>query len=998
MRNKPQPSPGATLALVFFLAVLGPANGTPVAAQSTTADVVYGQGGSFSTNTTNDGGISANGLDNPSAVALDSSGNLYVADWNNNRVLFYPSGSTTATRVYGQGGSFSTNTANNGGISANSLDNPSAVALDSSGNLYVADPLNNRVLFYPSGSTTATRVYGQGGSFSANTANNGGIGANSLDNPSAVALDSSGNLFVADFGNNRALFYPSGSTTATQVYGQLGSFTTNTANKGGISANSLNSDYGVALDSSGNLYVADYNNNRVLLYPPTTTPGIYSPVNQSTLNSNPVTFWWAGYPGATNYWLDVGSTRGGNNYWQSGSLPNTTYSQTVNSLPSNDSPVYATWWYELGGTWQNIQTSYTGFGATGTIATLTSPTPNGSTLSGSSVTFTWQAGSDTATNYWIDVGSTAGGNNYYQSGPLPTTTLSQTVNGLPVDGSPIYVTLYSLVTGAWLHNSYNFYASSSTSCLAIITSPAAGTTLTAYSATVSWTPSTNPACAGLVTNYWLDAGTTATENFYSQSGPLGLVTSSTAANLPPGYGGGQPPPNWQVGMTLWSLIGGTWVASPQVGYCAHGQSGYPNCSSCTPTTCAAQGATCGTMSDGCAWTLNCGTCSGETCGESPLYPNLCGLPTTCAQMGATCGDYLSGCGALLNCGTCSPGQYCDTSSRTCVNTTACTPTTCAAQGKTCGTISDGCGGTLNCGTCSGGQVCDAVTFVCETCQTKTCASLGYTCGAVVSNGCGAVLNCGTCPAGEVCTGGSCATVLNDSNLCQTDDADCGTVRDACGATLECGTCGSPQVCDSSQCCTPLSESSACQGVPCGTASNGCGGTVACTNNCTSGQVCKSNSCCTPLSASSACQGVACGTVSDGCGGTITCTDNCTVGQVCKSNSCCTPLSQSTACQGVACGTVSDGCGGTIACTSTCTSGQSCESNSCCTPNSSPCQGLICGTASNGCGGTVSCGTCSAGTECTSGQCEACTLPSCSDIPCGYSETVCGETIYSCACS
>jgi sugar lactone lactonase YvrE len=57
----------------------------------------------------------------PYGVALDSSGNLYVADSYNNRVLFYPSGSTTATRVYGQLGSFTTNTQNNGGISANSL-------------------------------------------------------------------------------------------------------------------------------------------------------------------------------------------------------------------------------------------------------------------------------------------------------------------------------------------------------------------------------------------------------------------------------------------------------------------------------------------------------------------------------------------------------------------------------------------------------------------------------------------------------------------------------------------------------------------------------------------------------------------------------------------------------------------------------------------------------------------------------------------------------------
>src|SRR5271157_3155172 len=54
-------------------------------------------------------------------------------------------GSTTAARVYGQGGSFTTNTANNGGISATSLTAPTGVAVDGSGNLYVADSVNSRV-------------------------------------------------------------------------------------------------------------------------------------------------------------------------------------------------------------------------------------------------------------------------------------------------------------------------------------------------------------------------------------------------------------------------------------------------------------------------------------------------------------------------------------------------------------------------------------------------------------------------------------------------------------------------------------------------------------------------------------------------------------------------------------------------------------------------------------------------------------------------------------
>ncbi len=307
---------------------------------STTATRVYGQNGSFTTNVS---GVSATGLNGPNRVVLDSGGNLYVADSLNNRVLFYPSGSTTATRVYGQGGSFTTGIPNNGGISANSLDQPLEVVLDSSGNLYVADSFNNRVLFYPSGSTTATQVYGQLGSFTTNTANLGGISANSLSRPFGVSLDSSGNLYVADTFNNRVLFYFSGSTTATRVYGQLGSFTSNTANNGGVSANSLDEPEGVPLDSSGNLYVCDYGNNRMLLYPPTTTPGVYGPVNGSTLTGNSVPFWWAGYPGATAYWLDVGSTSGGNNYYQSGSLSASIFGQSVNSLPSDGSAVYATW-------------------------------------------------------------------------------------------------------------------------------------------------------------------------------------------------------------------------------------------------------------------------------------------------------------------------------------------------------------------------------------------------------------------------------------------------------------------------------------------------------------------------------------------------------------------------------------------------------------------------------------------------------------------------------
>ncbi|HTK10251.1 MAG TPA: NHL repeat-containing protein [Ktedonobacteraceae bacterium] len=253
---------------------------------TTIATRVYGQAGSFTTNTVNKNGVSANSLNQPSGLALDSSGNLYVADTTNNRVLYFPSGSTTATRVYGQGGSFTTNSGNKGGVGPDTLDTPAGVSLDSSGNLYVADTNNNRVLFFLAGSTTATGVYGQGGNFNSSNVNHGSLDAMGFDHPSDLVLDSSSNLYVADPGNNRVLYFPSGTTTATRVYGQAGSFFTNTANNGGVSANSLNQASGLTLDSAGNLYVADTSNSRVLYFAAgsTTATRVYGQGSSFTTN------------------------------------------------------------------------------------------------------------------------------------------------------------------------------------------------------------------------------------------------------------------------------------------------------------------------------------------------------------------------------------------------------------------------------------------------------------------------------------------------------------------------------------------------------------------------------------------------------------------------------------------------------------------------------------------------------------------------------------------
>jgi len=93
---------------------------------------------------------------------------------------------------------------------------------------------------------------------------------------------------------------------------------------------------------------------------------------------------------------------------------------------------------------------------------LTSPTPNNNappTLPGSTVTFTWSGGTG-ANAYWLDVGTTSQANAYYSSGSLSTSTLSETVNSLPTDGSEVVVTVYTQFSpgGTWYPLTYDFTA------------------------------------------------------------------------------------------------------------------------------------------------------------------------------------------------------------------------------------------------------------------------------------------------------------------------------------------------------------------------------------------------------------------------------------------------------------------------------------------------------------------------------------------------------------
>ena len=284
-----------------------------------------------------------------------------------------------------------------------------------------------------------------------------------------------------------------------------------------------------------------------------TSLGIYSPVNNSTLpNTASITFRWFPVAGA-QFWLDIGSTQGGNQYYQSGNL-GTILSQAVTGLPTDGSTVWARLWYLQNGNWSFVDNTYTAY-SPGTKGVITSPVP-GSTLTGSSVVFTWNAGAG-ATAYWIDAGSAPGGNQYFQSGNLGN-VLTTTVNNLPTDGSTVYVTLYSLVGGNWLSNAYTYTAFNIAGGQGMLTTPTPGSQFTGSTVTFDWT-----AGAG-ASAYWLDAGSSPGGNQYYQSGNLGNVLTTTANTM--------PTDGSTVYVTLYSYIGGQWLSTGYT-YTAFNQAG-----------------------------------------------------------------------------------------------------------------------------------------------------------------------------------------------------------------------------------------------------------------------------------------------------------------------------------------------------------------------------------------------------------------------------------------
>jgi uncharacterized repeat protein (TIGR02543 family) len=202
-----------------------------------------------------DGGAATSAqLDTPRGVTIDSNGNVYIADYTNNRVRKVNKSTGTISTIAGTGvAGYSGD-----GVPATSaqLNNPIAVLVDSLGNVYIADMGNQRIRKVDSSGTIST-VAGTGvGGHSGD----GGLATSAqLSHPMGLALDSGNNLYVAENGNTIRKINPSGIISTVAGTGGTGY----SGDDGPATSALMSNVSGVAVDGLGNVYIADTTNHRI---------------------------------------------------------------------------------------------------------------------------------------------------------------------------------------------------------------------------------------------------------------------------------------------------------------------------------------------------------------------------------------------------------------------------------------------------------------------------------------------------------------------------------------------------------------------------------------------------------------------------------------------------------------------------------------------------------------------------------------------------------------
>ncbi|MBO9541711.1 SBBP repeat-containing protein [bacterium] len=202
-------------------------------------------------------------LASPQGVAVDSSNNVYIADTSNHRVRMVNTSGTITTYA---GGVYNANyvttsgyAGDGGAASAAQLSSPQGITLDGSGNVYIADSGNHRIRMVTKATGIMTTVAGDGNA--AYTGDGLAATATSLKSPRGIAVDSSGNIYIADTGNHRIRKVTKSTGKISTLAGTGGAGYS--GDDGPAVSAQLNNPYDVAVDAAGNVFIADTSNSRI---------------------------------------------------------------------------------------------------------------------------------------------------------------------------------------------------------------------------------------------------------------------------------------------------------------------------------------------------------------------------------------------------------------------------------------------------------------------------------------------------------------------------------------------------------------------------------------------------------------------------------------------------------------------------------------------------------------------------------------------------------------
>jgi uncharacterized repeat protein (TIGR01451 family) len=221
-----------------------------------------------------DGGAATSAqLDAPNGIAVDNGGNLFIADSANNRIRRVDFSTHVITTVAGSGnqyngvGFFGGYNGDGGPATSALMNFPFAVAVDGNGNLFIADTNNNVIRKVDNSPSHVITTYaGNGTQGNPGTANGDGGAATSaqLSLPSGVAVDSTGDVFIGDSNDSVVRMVDTELTPIITTYaGSAANIFTFSGDGGPANLAGLNFPQGITVDSANNLYIADTFNNRI---------------------------------------------------------------------------------------------------------------------------------------------------------------------------------------------------------------------------------------------------------------------------------------------------------------------------------------------------------------------------------------------------------------------------------------------------------------------------------------------------------------------------------------------------------------------------------------------------------------------------------------------------------------------------------------------------------------------------------------------------------------